>query len=219
VFETNLVQLDGSASSDYDDGIFSYRWEQTDGTPTVTLHGTNEAVATFTAPEIGPAGAALTFQLTVTDYSGLKATDTCIVNVTWTNDAPTADAGPYKTAYEGHLVTLDGSGSTDPDDGIASYHWQHVGGPPAVALIGADTPYVRFVAPDISGISTSLTLELTVTDHGGLQDTDATIVDILPEQRPTTSSGGGNEDHGGGDGGGGGGGCFVSAILGCCTGW
>jgi hypothetical protein len=212
VYETNLVQLDGSASSDFDDGIFSYRWEQTEGTPMVTLDGLNEAVSTFTAPDIGPAGAALTFQLTVSDYSGLQSTDTCIVNVTWTNEAPTADAGPYQTDYEGHVVTLDGSGSMDPDDGIASYQWQHVGGPPTVALMDADTPQVRFIAPDTSGISTSLTLELTVTDYGGLQDTDTTIVDILPRQSPATKTGTVRDDNGGG-GGGGGGGCFVSTLA------
>ena len=34
---------------------------------------------TFTAPDVGPSGASLTFQLTVTDDGGLQSTDSCVV--------------------------------------------------------------------------------------------------------------------------------------------
>ncbi|MGB6012377.1 MAG: PKD domain-containing protein, partial [Desulfobacterales bacterium] len=39
------------------------------------------------------------------------------------NQPPMANAGPDQTVDEGQLVNLNGSNSTDPDDGIASYHW------------------------------------------------------------------------------------------------
>ena len=48
------------------------------------------------------------------------------------NQPPIADAGPDQTVDEGHLVNLNGSNSTDPDDGIASYHWTQVGEPSVV---------------------------------------------------------------------------------------
>jgi hypothetical protein len=71
--------LDGSSSTDPDDGIASYLWTQTAG-PAVTLTSTTAIQPTFTAPNVGPSGSSLTFQLTVTDNGGLQSTDTCIVN-------------------------------------------------------------------------------------------------------------------------------------------
>ena len=71
----------------------------------------------------------LTFELTVTDSGGLQATDTTTVNVTGDNDPPTADAGPDQNVEEETTVTLDGSNSFDPDDGIESYRWKQVAGP------------------------------------------------------------------------------------------
>lgn len=81
VIEGTTVTLDGSNSSGHDDEIISYQWEQTAGTP-VTLSDPTTAQPTFTAPDVGLDGEALTFQLTVTDNSDLQDADTCIVNIT-----------------------------------------------------------------------------------------------------------------------------------------
>ena len=75
-----LVTLNGLSSSDPDDGIASYRWYQTNG-PAVALANPSSAKTTFAAPDGGSQGAALTFELTVTDSSGLQSTDACVVNV------------------------------------------------------------------------------------------------------------------------------------------
>jgi hypothetical protein len=74
------VTLDGSNSSDPDNDISSYQWNQTGGL-SVSLSNTSAARPTFTAPNVGPSGESLTFQLTVTDSGGLQSTDTCIVNL------------------------------------------------------------------------------------------------------------------------------------------
>lgn len=84
VEETITVILDGSNSTDPDDGIASYLWTQNDG-PSISLSDETSVQSTFTAPDVGPDGESLTFQLTVTDNGGLQATDTCIVNVSWFN--------------------------------------------------------------------------------------------------------------------------------------
>ena len=176
VDEGVIVTLDGSNSSDPDDSIASYLWEQTGGT-SVALSDTTAIQPTFTAPDVGPDGESLTFQLTVTDSGGLQSTDTCIVNVTWQNIPPTANADPDQTVEEGVTVTLDGASSTDPDDGIASYLWEQIGGPPVTL---SDTAAVgsTFVTPPVDPSGVTLTFQLTVMDNGGLQATDGVSITI-----------------------------------------
>jgi hypothetical protein len=75
------ITLDGSNSTDADDGIASYLWTQVDGT-SVSLSDHNAELATFTTPETDKYGSNLSFKLTVTDYGGLQSTATCFVYVT-----------------------------------------------------------------------------------------------------------------------------------------
>jgi hypothetical protein len=88
VNEGATVTLDGSNSTDPDGSITSYLWTQTAGTSVTLSDATaakpSDATAakpTFTAPDVGPDGETLTFQLTVTDDSGLQDTDTSEVSV------------------------------------------------------------------------------------------------------------------------------------------
>ncbi|MCJ8500056.1 PKD domain-containing protein [Desulfatitalea alkaliphila] len=175
VDEGSWVQLDGSGSSDPDDGIAAYQWSQASG-PKVALSDARDARPSFKAPDVGPEGASLGFTLTVTDYSGLKNSDTCVVNVSWLNQPPLADAGGDHLALVGDTVTLDGSASRDNDDGIATYRWGQVSGPP-VALSAGNQAVATFTVPETAADSV-LVFELTVTDHGGLQGTDRSTVDV-----------------------------------------
>jgi hypothetical protein len=93
------------------------------------------------------------------------------------NDPPTADAGPDQTVYEGAIVTLDGSNSSDPDDGIASYRWEQTEGTPVV-LSDPTEVQPTFAAPYVEPDGESLTFQLAVTDTGGLQSTDTCIVNV-----------------------------------------
>ncbi|MDO8722196.1 MAG: PKD domain-containing protein, partial [Syntrophales bacterium] len=145
--------------------------------PAVTLSSATAAKPTFTAPDVGVAGAALTFQLTVTDSGGLQNSDTSIVNVSWVNVAPHADAGPDQTVDEGRTATLDASGSTDPDDGITSYLWTQTAGS-SVTLSSSNTIKPTFIAPGISAAGTTLTFQVRVTDQGGLQNTDTVTITV-----------------------------------------
>jgi predicted RNA-binding protein with TRAM domain len=188
VNEGDTVTLDGSNSTDPDDGIASILWTQTAGPP-VTLSNTTAVQPTFTAPDVGPSGKSLTFQVTVTDSGGLQATDTCIVTVSWVNLPPTADAGPDQTAGEGAAVTLDGSNSTDPDDGIASYSWSQTGGSP-ITLSSTTVFRPTFTAPDVGPSGESLTFQLAVTDSGGLQASDSCIVNVSWINLPPTADAG-----------------------------
>jgi glycerophosphoryl diester phosphodiesterase len=180
VNEGEAVTLDGSASSDPEDGSnLSYQWTQTSG-PTVTLTGADTAMPGFTAPQVD-ATTALIFQLVVRDTQNLaSAPDTVTVTVNDVppgNTPPVADAGADRTVAEGAAVELNGGASSDPDGTIASYNWTQLSGP-AVTLSGANTATPAFTAPQVAG-DASLVFRLTVTDNGGASDSDEVQVTVV----------------------------------------
>jgi PKD repeat protein len=185
VSEGQIVTLNGSNSTDPDDGIASYQWVQTGG-PAVTLSDPAMEKPTFTAPDVGQSGAALTFELTVTDQGGNQSKDVCTVNVTWQNEPPQANAGSDQTVNEESVVNLDGSKSLDIDDAIASYLWTQTGGP-SVTLSDPTLVNPSFTAPTVGTGGASLTFELTVTDEGGLSNTDSCVVNITWQNQPPTA--------------------------------
>ncbi|BBO83653.1 hypothetical protein DSCO28_42190 [Desulfosarcina ovata subsp. sediminis] len=192
VGEGTLVSLDGSGSSDPDGDALSYQWVQTDSSGyDVSLSDATSATASFTAPEVAADGAVLIFQLTVTDSGGLDATDTVRVSIVSENQSPTADASADQTVGEGTLVSLDGSGSSDPDGDALSYQWvQTDSSGVSVSLSDADTATPSFTAPDVAADGASLTFELTVTDTCDLADTDTVIINIeFVNQSPTADAG------------------------------
>ena len=166
------VQLDGSGSSDPDGDDLTYAWQQTGGPD---VGGPWSVVSpTFTAPD---SATVLTFTLTVTDTGGLSDDDTLTVTVNASipdNHTPTADAGERQSVQTGEQVQLDGSGSSDPDGDDLTYAWQQTGGPDVGGPWSAISP--TFTAPDSA---TVLTFTLTVTDTGGLSDSDS--ISILVE--------------------------------------
>ena len=98
--------------------------------------------------------------------------------MTWQNVPPTADAGADQTVDEGDTVTLDGSNSTDPDDGIASYQWSQTTAGQSVTLSDTTAVMPTFTAPDVGASGEALTFQLTVTDHGGLASADTCVVNV-----------------------------------------
>lgn len=88
------------------------------------------------------------------------------------NTRPTANAGPDATAFAAQEFTLDGTGSSDPDNNITSYAWEQTGGT-SVTLsdTSATSPTFTPDQPASGGVET-LTFELTVTDAFGLSHTD-----------------------------------------------
>ncbi len=170
VYSGAAVTLDGTGSSDPDDDVLSYMWSQTSG-DTVTLSNSTISSPTFTAPA-GPA--VLVFELSVTDTGSLSSIDT--VNVTVTappNRMPVADAGPDQAVYSGAAVTLDGTGSSDPDDDVLSYMWSQTSGT-TVTLSNSSAVSPTFTAPTGPAV---LAFLLNVTD-GALFSTDAVSVNV-----------------------------------------
>ncbi len=96
------------------------------------------------------------------------------------NQPPVADAGADATVDAGQQVTLDASGSTDPDgdDGALGYTWTQTAGTPDGLLDMSDGEQVPFTAPDVDS-ETTFTFEVSVSD-GQDSDTDAVNVTVQP---------------------------------------
>ena len=99
----------------------------------------------------------------ISDGRGGTAEAQVTITVTGVNDAPTADAGPPQTVAEGVTVTLDGTRSSDPENGVLNYQWSRASGP-AVTLSNATIAQPTFTAPTGLSEAVSFVFQLIVTD-------------------------------------------------------
>ena len=105
---------------------------------------------------------------------------TVLANVTSTIP-PTALAGADQVVKEGDKVTLDGTGSFDPDGTIVSYKWmleEWDDEDPPANLSAASTSTATFTAPVLNSTSGAYGFDLTVTDNDALTHTDSTVVTV-----------------------------------------
>ncbi|HOI96658.1 MAG TPA: tandem-95 repeat protein [Syntrophobacter fumaroxidans] len=176
-----LATLKGAALREEGVGIASYKWTQISG-PRVTLSpSTSGDKVSFVAPEPDSDGVSLLFRLTVKDHRGLRSRDECIVNVTRKNQPPTVKVGAGRIVVPGTKVVLNGSQSSDPDDGLARYRWSQTDGPPVV-ISDPTVPRPFFVAPKVTQ-PTRFVFRLIVADRGGLCDRNTCVITVKPEPR------------------------------------
>jgi hypothetical protein len=129
-FEIDQILLDGSGSFDPDGDALSYLWE-VEG-PDSNDSGLADATvqqAVLRPPTSGN----YRIRLTVSDGKTSATEEITITIQLPDNQSPLADAGPDTLVLVGDLVTLDGSGSTDPDGDQLSYNWS-VGTTPGAAV-------------------------------------------------------------------------------------
>lgn len=173
------VALDASASSDPEGDPIIFNWTQVSG-PSVTLSAASSANPTFTAPQRTSNAQVLEFEVRVTD--SFDASDTATVQITIpANQLPLADAGPDQSVTGSSNVTLDGSGSSDPDGDPIFYSWTQTGGP-SVTLTNPTNANPTFVAPASTTTNQVLTFQLTVTDDDGSGIPGGRIAPSNPQQ-------------------------------------
>ena len=167
-----VYKLVGSAT-DSDGTIVKYLWEQYAPGVGVITGCTGHTTATLTCTAPATPTVPLTFQLTVTDNGGAKASDRVLVTVI---TPPVASAGPDQSVKQKTTVTLDGSYSygTGGSAGIAGYAWRQVSGK-TVTLNNATSAKATFTAPSTDK-PIKLTFELTVTDARGATAKDQVVV-------------------------------------------
>ena len=161
---TAMVTLDGSGSFDPDGDPLTFTWTNSFGT------------VLGVTPTVPLAAGVHIITLTVDDGKGGTDTDTVEITV---NQAPVARAGPNQVVQVplgGTAdVTLDGSGSSDPDGDSLIYTWTNSFG----TVMGV-MPTVT-LAPGVHRIT------LTIDDGNG--GTDSDTVEITVNQPPTADAG------------------------------
>jgi hypothetical protein len=184
---TRLISLNGAASSDQDGVISSYAWVKLSGPTGGDITSPTSATTTVTNLTTGT----YAYKLTVTDNEG--ATDTDTVNVIVggaSNEEPVANAGTDQTiALPTSQVTVDASGSSDPDGTIASYEWSKVTGGDATITSATSA------STTITGLTQGVyVFKVRVTDDDGAFAEDQIIVTVNAaptiQRRPYKSAAG-----------------------------
>lgn len=161
----NSLSLSGTAAIDFSlNGITTPTSIAPAGSATFEIH--------FSPTAVGP----LTATVTIVSNDADSTPYTFDIQGTGTNLAPIADAGSDQSVTVAALVTLDGSGSSDPDGHLPlSYGWVQSGGT-AVMVDDADTAQPTFTAP---AAPDTLTFTLVVTDsYGAASATDTMTVTV-----------------------------------------
>jgi hypothetical protein len=189
------ITLDGSNSSDPDSDLLSFEWKfdsipaQSSLTVDSIVNNLN-AVASFTPDVVGD----FVVSLTVTDGEtshNAKVT----INVYALNVPPVSNAGEDTEVVLGQLATLDGSGSTDVDNGPLplTYKWSFVSVPDSSSLesydISSNDGLVASFYPDSAG---EYVLELTVND-GEFENTDFVVINVIESNVPPTVDAGSDQ--------------------------
>lgn len=154
------VDFDASASADPDGSLTGYDWDFGDGETATGAAPSHTYTSAGTYP----------VTLTVTDDEGATGSLTADVTVAPEDPNNTAPEASFTVDTEDLTVTLDASGSTDPDGTIEGYAWE----------FGDSEVGDGSVATHTYSEAGTYTAVLTVTDDGGATGTtsqDLTVTD------------------------------------------
>jgi len=166
------MTFDGSGSMDPDGTIVNYDWNFGDNTAGAGIN-VNHSFAAGT----------YTITLQVTDDLGATDSVSLTINITAGTEPqpPMANAGGPYSGTVNTAIPFNGSGSTDTDGTIATYHWDFGDGNTGTGV----NPQHMYNSPGIYNVV------LTVTDNDGLEGQSQTTADInaAPTPDPTPTPG------------------------------
>ncbi len=183
-----LVNLT-SVANDADGDALSYAWTQVSGPPQ-SLGGALTSAASFTSTT---ASGNLVFRLTVNDGTGTANATAFDEVAVVLNQAPAVvlSADPV-SAPQGNVITLSGTGTTDPEGEPLSYKWVELN-PPGnnpVTLGDSTAQTTTFTVPAYSGSVTQRrrTFRLDVTDALGAGFVTSATVQFTPNAAPVLNA-------------------------------
>ncbi|MGZ8217727.1 PKD domain-containing protein [Methylomagnum sp.] len=98
------------------------------------------------------------------------------------NQAPVANAGPDRAVVVGNVVSLDGGGSADPDNGPLAFVWSQTAGPASVTLANIAQPSFT---PTVPG---SYVFSLAINDSDLTSAADTVTVVVSAVSVPTNQA-------------------------------
>jgi hypothetical protein len=179
------VLLDGSASSDADGDSLTYTWTlaQKPGGSNVALEDADKSIARLTPDVAGD------YIVTLVVFDGKVSSAATSAKITarpaQANRPPIANAGVDRQVATNTLVTLDGTGSSDPDNDPLTYTWSlEIRPPGSSAQLNSATTSSPSFTPDLPG---RYEARLIVRD-GKLNSTPDTVVITAIEPAPNNNA-------------------------------
>ena len=195
------VRLDGSDSRDPDNSdpeVISpdrldliFAWEQIDGPTVENFQTLPNGIAVFTVPTTVPEDARrpIRFRLTVTDTYGLQATTEVRANRKPIVNVVDGEGNVIDSTIDAVVdteVTLDASGSWDPDGDRLFFSWDQPGASDPIIPVEQRTERRVAFTPGEEG---RLVFDLTVSDGLGGESTARVTINVVPPPAPVANAG------------------------------
>lgn len=180
---TDDITLDASASTEPQGAALTFYWD-VDGDGTVETGLGNGPVVTVPAADLGR-GVHHAYVVATSELTGMQGLAIAHIVI---HEPPSAEVtGPTAAVTSGTVVTLDASGSHDPEGGLLGYAWDVDGDGAADvtgATVGVDTTGWPVGTREVAVTVTSAASGLTGTA------THAIVVTDVPDDNPPTDDGG-----------------------------
>lgn len=155
-----LITFQGTDSMDPDEDKLSYQWDFGDGTV-----GAGASVQ-HQYQQLG------TYTVTLIVSDGKLSSEPATSTIEIINAPPQAVAGSDQFVGWRQWITLDATGSVDPDGSQMRYYWEQLSGK-KVRLLHRNSALAKFYAPRMGcGKAGQLGFRLTVVDGDGASSTD-----------------------------------------------